>query len=339
MAHNEIYIKLDVVEQIAFQILTDIGFSNDLAQNLATVIRLAERDGPKSHGLAMLAYYKTCADAGKIELSPEPSYSAPRPGMMVVNCDNSFTQLGLSVARNAFINMVKEQGVAVLVTQKAHHIAALRHDVLPLAEAGFITLMMSGSRPWVVPHGGERSVFGTNPMAFACPRPNAPPIVWDQAVSMTAISDVRLAEKEGKVFSQAVGLNTNGMPSCEPSELIEAERLYTYGEHKGTAIALMIEIMAAGLTGGRFAIEHSTSKHGPTNPTGQTIIAIDPNSIQSGFTEHLERLLTSFEDNSAARIPGDGRLVRAQQAKNGGVHLPIWLLERLNTLGWTAPTQ
>jgi len=339
MTHNEIYIKLDMVEQIALQILTDIGFSNDLARTLATVIRLAERDGPKSHGLAMLAYYKTCADAGKIELSPEPSYSTPRPGMMVVDCDNSFTQLGLSAARNAFINMVKKHGVAVLVTQNAHHIAALRHDVLPLAEAGFITLMMSGSRPWVVPHGGQRAVFGTNPMAFACPRPNAPPIVWDQAVSMSAISDVRLAEKEGKRFSQPIGLNTKGEPSCDPSELIEAERLYTYGAHKGTAIALMIEIMAAGLTGGNFASEHSTSKHGPTNPTGQTIIAIDPCAIQTGFSDHLEGLLASFEDNGNARIPGDGRLARAQHSIKRGVHLPIWLQERLATLGWTAPKQ
>ena len=331
---NNLTLSLHQVEETAKNLLLAMGYSGSVSDVMAKVIRHAERGGPASHGLAMLSYYKTVAMAGKINLDPHPSFEAKKPGLMIVDCDNGFTQLGLELARRDFVQMTKNQGCAAMVTQNAHHIAALRHDILPLAEAGLIAIMMSGSRPWVVPQGGETAIFGTNPMAFACPRPDAPPIVWDQAVSLSAISDVRLAAEEGTTFVSPVGLDNEGEPSCDPVEIIAAQRMFTYGQHKGTSIALMIEILAAGLTGGRFAAQHSAEVDGPTNPTGQTILAIDPDTVQAGFVDRLSVLLEAFEGNGTARIPGDGRLKRTRRTEADGVAVPAWLQTRLTELGW-----
>lgn len=312
------------------------GFSQALATALARRMRLAERDGPASHGLAMLGYYRQVAQSGNLDLAARPEARVLRPGLMAVDCGNSFAQAGLDAAQPAFIDMVHKQGSAVLTTRRAHYIAALRHDVLPLADAGLIAIMVCGSRPWVVPHGGARAVFGTNPMAFACPRGDSPPIVWDQAVSLKAISDVRLAHEEGAVFDAPVGLDTRGQPSADPAAVIEGQRLFTYGDHKGTAIALMIEVLAAGLCGGRFAVEYDETES-PTNPTGQTIIAIDPGAADPGFAAHMSALLAGFAGNGSARIPGDGRFARAAQAEQHGVELPGWLVDRLTGLGIALP--
>ena len=329
-------LQLDQVEKLADDFFKNIGFSPALATTLARRIRLAERDGPASHGLAMLAYYKDIVTSGRINLDPAPEVIQLRPAMLAVDCDNSFAQFGLEAVQKQFTQTVREQGCATLITRRAHHIAALRHDILPLAEAGLIVIMMSGSRPWVVPHGGRDPVFGTNPMAFACPRDGGPPIVWDQAVSKMAISDVRLAEKENVQFDDVIGLDDEGVPSTDPSSIIKSQRLLTYGEHKGTAIALMIEILAAGLSGGRFAVEYQAGGS-PTNPTGQTIIAIDPAAAGQGFTTHLTVLLEAISGNGAARIPGDGRLKRSAVAEKKGVNLSGWLVERLNGLGISLP--
>lgn len=333
---SPVSLTLDQIEELSKAFFLREGVSETLATALARRMRLAERDGPASHGLAMLAYYRQVAQSGKINLTADPDVQILRPGLMSVDCHDSFAQGGIDAALPAFIDMVRGQGTATLTTRRAHYIAALRHDVLPLAETGLIAIMVCGSRPWVVPHGGARAVFGTNPMAFACPCADRPPIVWDQAVSLKAISDVRLAKEEGEVFETPVGLDQAGQPSIDPANLIEGQRLYTYGAHKGTAIALMIEILAAGLSGGRFASEYDP-QDGPTNSSGQTIIAIDPAAADPGFAEHLSVLLGAFEDNGAARIPGDGRFARAIRAQESGVALPEWLVERLFGLGIELP--
>ncbi|MEM9576501.1 MAG: Ldh family oxidoreductase [Pseudomonadota bacterium] len=331
-----ISLSLDQIEQLSREFFLQEGFSKRLADALALRMRLAERDGPASHGLAMLAYYRQVAQSGKLDLMAEPDIQTLRPALMAVDCGDSFAQAGLDAARPGFIEMVRTQGTATLFTRRAHYIAALRHDVLPLAEAGLIAIMVCGSRPWVVPHGGTRAAFGTNPMAFACPCSDRPPVVWDQAVSRKAISDVRLVKEEGEVFDAPAGLDSSGQPTNDPAELIDGQRLFTYGAHKGTAMALMIEVLAAGLSGGRFAAEYD-AKDGPTNPSGQTIIAIDPAAADPGFTDHLAVLLDAFNNNGDARIPGDGRFSRAAHAGKQGVDLPGWLVERLTVLGINLP--
>jgi delta1-piperideine-2-carboxylate reductase len=257
-----------------------------------------------------------------------------RPAMMAVDCDNSFAPHGLALARDAFVSVVREQGCATLVTRNAHHISALRHDVLPLAEAGLVAIMMSGAMPWVVPHGGRDAVFGTNPMAFACPRAEGPPIVWDQAASIQSISDVRLAAREGRLLETPVGLDAEGRATCSPEEIIKARRMLPFGEHKGTAIALMVEIMTAGLTGGRFAVEHRGEDDGSTATTGQFLMAIDPDAVEPGFVERLRILLDAMEGNGAARIPGDGRLTRRKAVEEQGVPISMALQAQLRAMGW-----
>ncbi len=251
---------------------------------------------------------------------------------MILDCDNSFAPHALREVRSTFIDCVREQGIASIVTQNAHHLSALGLDILPLAEAGLIAIMMSGTLPWVVPHGGTRPILGTNPMAFASPRIDAPPVLWDQAASICSVSDIHIAQRSGEQLAMLAGLNSDGNPTANPNEILASRKLLPFGEHKGTAIALMIEILAIGLSGGNFAANYSEANYGPTNPAGQFVLAIDPNSVAPHFTNHVRSLLEKFESNGTARIPGDGRFHRQQLAESNGVFIPAWLAETLELL-------
>jgi delta1-piperideine-2-carboxylate reductase len=84
----------------------------------------------------------------------------------------------------------RQQGLAAVCISDSHHFAALWPDVEPFAEQGFIALTMVNARGRIVVWGGKRKVLGTNPMAFACPRSDGPPVVWDQASSQRAQGEV-----------------------------------------------------------------------------------------------------------------------------------------------------
>jgi delta1-piperideine-2-carboxylate reductase len=330
-------LPLHEVEENCREVLEGFGYASGVSRALARQIHAAEHAGIASHGLAMLARYEECAQSGRINRSPDPKASVKKPGLMVVDCDNSFAPYGLEIARAEFIDRVKEQGVACLVTQNAYHLSALGLDILPLAEAGLIAIAMSGTAPWVVPHGGTRPILGTNPMAFACPRHAREPILWDQASSVISISDVKVAQRQGRRLSRVAGLDRQGNPTDDPDEIVASGKLLPFGDHKGSAIALMVELLTAGLSGGTFAVNYRPSQNGPASSAGQFYLAIDPSAVSSNFTTHIEAVLGGFVGNGDARIPGDGRIRRQAGVEIDGVGVSQVLWQKLVEWGWPQP--
>lgn len=327
-------LALGDIERGARIVLESFGYSAGLAASLARRIFDAEHAGIASHGLAMLARYEDCAKSGRINLAPSPKASPGRPGLMVMDCDNSFAPYGLDLASADFIQMAKSQGVACLVTRNALHLSTLGSDIHQFADAGLIVIAMSGTAPWIVPHGGRERLLGTNPVAFTCPRKDGAPVLWDQASSVISVSDVRLAQRQRRLLHSEAGLDRHGKPTTDPAEILASGALLPFGGHKGTAIALMVELLTAGLSGGNFSFNYSTAKNGPANPAGQFYLAIDPAAVSDGFVAHIESFLLQFENNGRARVPGDGRLSRQSKAKAEGIGVTASLYRKLVEWGW-----
>jgi delta1-piperideine-2-carboxylate reductase len=184
--------------------------------------------------------------------------------------------------------------------------------------------MMVNSMATVVPHGGTRPVFGTNPIAFAAPRAGADPLVFDLATAAWSNGDVQIARREGRPLPAGVGIDRHGNPTTDPAAVLEGGALLTFGGYKGAAISMMIEIMAAGLGGGDFSFEVDWSKHpGATTPrTAQTIILIDPARGQPcDFTARIEVLLAAVREAGQERLPADRRYANRRESKKLGVEL------------------
>ena len=119
-------------------------------------------------------------------------------------------------------------------------------DIEPFAREGFIALTMVNSMASVVPHGGHRKLYGTNPLGFAVPRAGRDPLVFDQASSAWSNGDVQIARREGRPLPPGVGVDRDGKPTTDPNAVLEGGALLPFGGHKGSSIAMMMEIMARG---------------------------------------------------------------------------------------------
>ena len=328
-------LTLDKVFSLAFLILTRCGIDEDGGRILAGRIVDAERDGPASHGLAMLPNYVSSVKCKWASGKANPTWEMVTPSLLSVDGDNGFAPVALTKSLDTFQGMVGKSGIAALLLRNSHHISALRSDVERLAATGFVAITCITTRCWMVPWGGDRKIFGTNPMAFACPRNDQPPIVWDQAASVMAISDIHLAANKGEVFEQPIGVDSLGQPTGDAKLVAESNTVLPFGRHKGSAIALMIEILAGALTGGHFSLEDD-SPEAPDAASangGQIVIAFDPKvAYGEHFCERLEPLLAGFASNGSARIPGDGRFERSRKVTRDGVSVSPNLWRTLQSL-------
>lgn len=332
---QSVTLGLGEVENLARRVFTALDFEASEAAILADTIVRAERDGPRSHGLFMLPAYVSSVRSGWADARGVPALQRPRAGRLEADGGNNFAQLSIARYRDDLIAAARELGVASLSIRNSHHIAALRGDVEPFAARGLVAIMFVASRPWLAPWRGRRRVFGTNPMAFACPRPDGPPIVWDMASSAVALTDLRLAASQGHAAPADAILDARGNPTTDPRAIESGGMLLPFGGHKGMAIALMVEILAAALTGGNLALEdQSAATPGAMSARGgQLILVLDPAGAGgASFGRRVAMLVSAIEGNGAARVPGDGRLARRAVAERDGVALDAALLERLNKL-------
>ncbi len=336
MADNStIALSLDEVEELAKSVLVAAGMDEHGSTVLAGLVRMSERDGPRSHGLRMLPVYAQSFSSGYANPEADPSVERIAPGVLRGDGDNGYYQIVAAKARDELIEMARANGIAAFTCANCHHLGALRFDTGPLADAGLVALGVVNSLSMVVPQGGIRPVFGTNPMSFACPRPGRAPVVWDQASSMVALMDIRMAAAEGHELPRPAGLDPNGQPTSDPNAILETRSLLPFGEHKGAAIAFLIEVLGAALAGGTLSVDNANREaHGALNiKGGSTLIAIDPARFgNAAFEGYVQRICAEIEGNGDARVPGDGRLKNRAAAEADGVRVTADLMKQLREL-------
>src|SRR5690554_210256 len=302
-----------------------------LAENCAS----AQRDGADSHGIFRIPGYLSTLASGWVDGTAVPEVTDAAPGFISVDARNGFAQPALAAARAQLIDKARRNGIALLAIHNSHHFAALWPDVEPLAEEGLVALNFVNSMTCVVPHGGQRPVFGTNPIAFAAPRADGQPLVFDLATSAIAHGDVQIAAREGRELPPGYGVDSAGRATCDPKAILDGGALLPFGGHKGSALSMMVELLAGALTGGNFSFDFDWSRHpGAQTPwTGQLLIAIDPaKGTGRNFAERAEQLVAALHGAGQQRLPGDRRHLQRAQSMAQGVAIVSEQLAKLTEL-------
>jgi delta1-piperideine-2-carboxylate reductase len=317
------------------QIFIRHGTSPEVAGVLADNCARAERDGAHSHGVFRIPGYVSTLNSGWVNGVAVPVVEDVASGFVRVDAGNGFAQPALAAARPLLVEKARSAGIAVLAIRNSHHFAALWPDVEPFAEEGLVALSVVNSMTCVVPHGADRPLFGTNPIAFAAPRADGPPIVFDLATSAIAHGDVQIAARKGERVPPGTGVDSLGQPTQDPKAILEGGALLPFGGHKGSALSMMVELLAAALTGGNFSFEFDWSNHpGAKTPwTGQLLIVIDPSKTAGqSFAERSQELVRQMHAAGLKRLPGDRRHRARAKTALEGIAIDSEELSRLRVL-------
>jgi delta1-piperideine-2-carboxylate reductase len=310
------------IHQLVIDCFTANGCDIDNAAALARTISFAERDGSASHGLFRLPGYIASLRSGKVDGCAQPTVERISPSVIRVDGKRGYAPLALERGRAALIEAAKENGIAAMALVNVHHFAALWVEVEPIAEAGCCAMAFTTYKPAVVPAGAKQPLFGTNPMCFGWPRGDQTPMVFDQASASMARGEVMIAARDGHDVPLGTGVDADGNPTTEPQKIIDGGALLPFGGHKGSTIAMMIELLVAGLTGMDFSFEaqkNDNNDGGPPNG-GEFMLAIDPNRFgdADNWLQHSESFLERLAGMEGAHMPGNRRYAnRAKSAAEG----------------------
>lgn len=198
--------------------------------------------------------YVASLRSGKANGKARPAVARRTPAIIHVDGDYGYAPLALEKGLPELTAAAKEIGVAVMAINRTHHFAALWPKTEALAEQGLIGMACVCYTPMRAPAGGNKALFGTDPLSFAWPRPGGMPVVFDMATAAKAMGEVMIAERDGEMVPEGTGLDAEGRPTTDPDAILKG-MLLPFGGYKGSAVALMVELLAAGAVSDRFSFE------------------------------------------------------------------------------------
>lgn len=332
---SETNMSLEAIHKLATESLMANGCDAENAGAVANIVTRAEGDGCHSHGLMRLPGYVATLKSGKVNGKAHPTVTKLAPAVVQVNGHNGFAPYALQEGRAHLIKAAKSCGIAAMPLIGIHHFAALWTEVEPVAEAGLVAFACTSYKPAVIPAGGTKALYGTNPIAFGWPRKNNPPMVFDQASSVMARGEVMLAAREGHMLPDGVGVDADGHPTNDPNEVLKGA-LLAFGSHKGSSIAMMVELLAGGLIGESFSFEAAMRDNADGGPPqgGEFMFAMDPNLMgdANGWANHAEKLFDKIKEQDGTRLPGERRHKNRAESAEKGVMVSNIVLDKISAL-------
>ncbi len=248
--------------------------------------------------------------------------------------NDGFAFPAIELAIDYLTDICEEQGVAIAAIVGSHHCGVMGHPVEKLARAGFVSIMFANTPKAMAVVGGVRPLLGTNPIAFACPRTDEhDPLIIDTSLSTVARGKIVLAAKRGERVPENWGVNSQGKPTSDPQEILEGG-LNPVGGSKGSALALMVEILAGAFVSSNFGFQASSFFDGEGGPprVGQLLICLNADVFNANFAEHVDVLLREIENEPNTRIPGTRRLASRITAIRDGMQYSQSLIDSIKRL-------
>jgi LDH2 family malate/lactate/ureidoglycolate dehydrogenase len=337
MMAETVRMALPDLANLSRRILRKHGLGDAHVEAVTRTIVAGERDGCASHGAYRLIVCVNTLRTGKVVPGAEPEVRDIAPALVRVDAKGGFAQLAFERGLPALVEKARRNGIAALGINHCVHFAALWPEIEAITDQGLVAFACTPSHAWVAPAGGIRPLFGTNPIAFGWPRPDGPAFVFDFATSAVARGEIELHRRAGKPIPTGWGIDAEGQPTTDPVAALNGAML-TFGGHKGSALAAMVELLAGPLIGDLTSVESLALDNGAgSSPIGgEFVLAIDPAGfLGSEAARHVARAEALFDGitGQGARLPSQRRYeARARNLAENAVHLPRALHDDLHTL-------
>ena len=234
-------------------------------------------------------------------------------------------------------SLLPAQGVVALGVRNSHHAGAMGLFVEDLArEAGAFVLGFTNSPAAIAPAGSGTPLFGTNPIAFACPVPGREPLVIDLSLSVAARGKIMVAAQKGEPIPEGWAVDAEGRPTTDAKAAL-AGAMLPIGGAKGAALVLAVELLTAALTASHAGFEASSffdDRGGPPR-IGQSFVAIAPGAVGASaeaVASRVTAIVARVAAEPGARLPGDRRLAIRARHRADGIPYPASLLATLRGL-------
>lgn len=323
-------------------LLMSSGIEERDALIVSDVLIKAELQGVSSHGLSRLEVYLQRISKGLINKKPNLSIDFKFPALGIMDADNSLGHLAAHKAMTAAVEKAKDFGISMVGVKNSNHFGTASYYAEMAVKENLVGFVISNGPPATPPWGGKEMYFGTNPLAVGIPGGERGPIVVDMATSIVARGKIIKAAKEGKEIEPGWALDEEGNPTTNPDKALKG-CILPMGGHKGSAITMLIELMAGLLTGAGYGkqVAWQYDENSGKGNVGHIFCAMNP----VGFMEadEIRSKMDNFYDEikgipkaqgfDSIRLPGESRSKNMDDNIKEGIKLNDTLYKDLVELG------
>ena len=325
--------KAEELTKFAAAMLAAAGLNSAHAKSTAGTLVEADLLGYTTHGIQFLPQYCRALEQGGIARDGEMTVIRDTGSSLVYDADKLSGPWCVGQAVAEALRRSETHGTVTALVRRSHIMACLATYLLPVIEAGRIGLIFVSSPDGraVAPAGGRGGRYSTNPMAAGFPT-GGDPVLIDMATSATTNRLTERLAREGRSHVGEPMLDAEGRPSNDPTVLTGSGggAIRPLGgdanEHKGFALALMIEALSAALAGGGHALAEET---GESAGSSAFIQIIDPEAFagRAVFLREMDALkdwllaTPARPGSDGVRLPGQRAFAARREHLEKGVVL------------------
>ena len=321
------------------EVFAKAGSSPEEARRIASYLTTANLTGHDSHGVIRVPVYIRWNKIGAVVPDQTVDIVVDTPTLAVVDGKFGYGQTVTPQAVRIGIEKCKASGLSAIALRNAGHIGRVGDWAEMAAAEGLVSIhfVNAAGSVLVAPFGGVERRLSTAPYCVGIPRQGQGPIVLDFATSIVAEGKVLVASRGGKKLPDGALIGPDGRLSEDPAVLYgphtaDGPRDYSqgkgairaFGEHKGSGLALICELLGGALTG--------NGATAPDRPfaNGMFSVYVDPRRIDPDnfFDGEISRYVAYFKDTRPVAgtdevlIPGEPEARKRAERSQNGVPLP-----------------
>lgn len=303
----------------------------------------ADLRGVESHGCHLLALYVDRLRSGHLDPVTEVTTVRDDGSTALLDGGLGFGQVAGTAAMDLAVARARDHGTAAIAVRESTHLGALAYYTERAAAAGCVALAVQNGPTIVPPHGSVTPLLSTNPISYAVPAGEVPPIVYDAATTTVAGNRVLLAKKRGDAsIPEGWANDDRGRPTTDTAAA-SVNRLQWFGGYKGYGIALLVELLAGVLADSSFGRTERTRSPlaGPQRiAKGYLFLALDVGRFVpvDDFRQRVDALVRDVASAEPADgvervlVPGQLEHERRAARSRDGVPLSAALVDELDAL-------
>jgi ureidoglycolate dehydrogenase (NAD+) len=332
----------------AIACLEKVGVPHEEAKLVGESLVQTSVWGIDSHGILRLTHYLRRLTIGSVKPAAVPVVMRTGPVTAQIHGEDGLGIVHATLAMETAIEMAQASGVGVVGVGHSSHCGALGLYTRMATREHLVGIAFTHSSSVVVPHGGRRRYFGTNPLSVAIPRKGGEPICLDMATSQVAWNKVHNARMEGRTLEPGVAVDVEGDPTTDAHKARAAIPLGgpTYG-YKGYGLAFVIDLLCGAMNGMTFGpyINNMYEQLDQPRKIGHLAIAIDPGRFAGAATLEatVDHVIADLRSRGDILYPGEPEVLEQEKRRVSGVPVDDEALADMKAwsakLGLPAPTE
>ena len=300
------------------------------ARLVADTLVQADLWGHQSHGVLRLGWYLDRVRNKVMNPVTKPEFVTDAGAIALIDGHDGVGHVLTALATKEAVKRAKIHGIGAVGVRMSNHFGTCMYYTLMGAREGCVMFLTTNGGPAMAPWGGMKKIIGTNPWSIAAPAGKRAPFVVDMAATGVARGKIYLARNKNLPIPLGWAINKAGEPTTDPQEAIDGIIL-PMAEHKGYAMAAMVDMLSGVLTGSGFLSDvHSPYKTAEKSNCGHLMIALRIDAFQplAQFNARMEEFVAQIKAVPTAKgfdevyYPGEMEANNDARNRRDGILFP-----------------